>query len=204
MPANARGNGATMKSIFIDCNNQLAPVFAPRADARRPAIASIAMRFNPRPARGCLAGYDVCLDDNSYMRPRVMAQGRGIKNIVCWATGRHRAIFLESRRERDPQASRCTPSRATGHCGSPSTRGAAVIYSTAAVLIARWTGRCEGRVGTRLESRQINGKRRSPSRAQRGHPGEEVARIRPRRQAWSDRLNRSAAPRSACPLVGLD
>ena len=76
-----------MKSIFIDCNNQLAPVFA---RVQRPDDPPVAV--NPDPFQSAdlpqlLAGYDICLDDHSYMPTDVMARCRGLKHIVFLGTG---------------------------------------------------------------------------------------------------------------------
>jgi len=88
MPANGgEETGAAMKSIFIDCNNQLAPVFA---RVQRPDDPPVAV--NPDPFQSAdlpqlLAGYDICLDDHSYMPTDVMARCRGLKHIVFLGTG---------------------------------------------------------------------------------------------------------------------
>src|SRR5207247_11280318 len=91
MPANGgEETGAAMKSIFIDCNNQLAPVFA---RVQRPDDPPVAV--NPDPFQSAdlpqlLAGYDICLDDHSYMPTDVMARCRGLKHIVFLGTGASR------------------------------------------------------------------------------------------------------------------
>src|SRR5215831_2126334 len=82
-----RGNGAAMKSIFIDCNNQLAPVFARVQRPDDPPIAVNGDPFQSADLPRLLAGYDVCLDDHSYMPTEVMAQCRGLKHIVFLGTG---------------------------------------------------------------------------------------------------------------------
>ena len=76
-----------MKSIFIDCNNQLAPVFARVRRPDDPPIAVNSDAFQSADLPRLLAGYDVCLDDHSYMPTEVMAQCRGLKHIVFLGTG---------------------------------------------------------------------------------------------------------------------
>src|SRR5215469_11773671 len=76
-----------MKSIFIDCNNQLAPVFARVQRPDDPPIAVNSHPFQSADLPRLLAGYDVCLDDHSYMPTEVMAQCRGLKHIVFLGTG---------------------------------------------------------------------------------------------------------------------
>jgi D-3-phosphoglycerate dehydrogenase len=76
-----------MKSIFIDCNNQLAPVFARVQRPDDPPIATHRDPFQSADLPRLLAGYEVCLDDHSYMPTEAMAQCRGLKHIVFLGTG---------------------------------------------------------------------------------------------------------------------
>jgi D-3-phosphoglycerate dehydrogenase / 2-oxoglutarate reductase len=76
-----------MKSIFIDCNDQLAPVWDkvvrpgdPPIDVNREAFARDAL---PR----VLAGYEIALDDHSYMPTELVAQCPQLKHIVFLGTG---------------------------------------------------------------------------------------------------------------------
>ena len=56
-----------MKSLFIDCNRQLAPVFAHVHRADDPPIAVNGTPFTSADLPGLLAGYTICLDDHSYL-----------------------------------------------------------------------------------------------------------------------------------------
>jgi D-3-phosphoglycerate dehydrogenase / 2-oxoglutarate reductase len=76
-----------MKSIFIDCNDQLAPVWEkvvrpgdPPIDVNRKAFARDEL---PR----VLAGYEIALDDHSYMPTELVAQCPQLKHIVFLGTG---------------------------------------------------------------------------------------------------------------------
>jgi len=76
-----------MKSIFLDCNDQLAPVWArvirpddPPIDVNKAAFAHDEL---PR----LLAGYDIALDDHSYMPTELVAQCPQLKHIVFLGTG---------------------------------------------------------------------------------------------------------------------
>ena len=76
-----------MKSIFVDCNSQLAPVFA---RVRRPDDPPIAVNTDPFQSADLprlLAGYDICLDDHSYMPTEQLAHCRGLEHIVFLGTG---------------------------------------------------------------------------------------------------------------------
>jgi D-3-phosphoglycerate dehydrogenase / 2-oxoglutarate reductase len=76
-----------MKSIFIDCNDQLDAVFA---RVYRPDDPPIVVNTNPVEA-GALPhlvdGYDICLDDHSYMPTELVAQCASLKHIVFLGTG---------------------------------------------------------------------------------------------------------------------
>src|SRR5713226_794879 len=55
-----------MKAIFIDCNKQLAPVFARASRPDDPPITVHSDAFSSGDLPLLLAGYDICLDDHSY------------------------------------------------------------------------------------------------------------------------------------------
>ena len=76
-----------MKSIFVDCNDQLAPVFARVHRPDDPPIAVNTDPFQSADLPRLLAGYEVCLDDHSYMPTEIVAQCRGLKHIVFLGTG---------------------------------------------------------------------------------------------------------------------
>jgi D-3-phosphoglycerate dehydrogenase len=76
-----------MKTIFIDCNNQLAPVWQsvikpddPGIDVNREAFARDQL---PR----IIGGYDIAIDDHSYMPTPLIAQCPELKHIVFLGTG---------------------------------------------------------------------------------------------------------------------
>ncbi len=107
-----------MKSIFVDCNNQLAPVFARVLRPDDPPIAVNSEPFQSADLPRLLAGYDICLDDHSYMPTEIMAQCRGLKHIVFLGTGA--SSYMDVPRS-TASASRCIPSRAMATPRSPST-----------------------------------------------------------------------------------
>ena len=76
-----------MKTIFLDCNDQLAPVWArvirpddPPIDVNRAAFAREDL---PR----VIGGYDIAIDDHSYMPTPLVAQCPELKHIVFLGTG---------------------------------------------------------------------------------------------------------------------
>jgi D-3-phosphoglycerate dehydrogenase len=76
-----------MKSIFVDCNDELAPVFARVQRPGDPPIVVNSKPFQSADLPRLLAGYDVCLDDHSYMPTEIMAQCPGLRHIVFLGTG---------------------------------------------------------------------------------------------------------------------
>jgi D-3-phosphoglycerate dehydrogenase len=76
-----------MKTLFIDCNDQLAPVWDmvlhpgdPPIDVNRAAFAREQL---PR----LLDGYSIALDDHSYMPTELVTQCKALKHIVFLGTG---------------------------------------------------------------------------------------------------------------------
>ena len=76
-----------MKSIFLDCNDQLAPVWARVIQPDDPPIAVNETPFAREDLTRVLDGYDIALDDHSYMPTELVAQCRRLKHIVFLGTG---------------------------------------------------------------------------------------------------------------------
>jgi D-3-phosphoglycerate dehydrogenase / 2-oxoglutarate reductase len=76
-----------MKSIFIDCNNELEAVFARVHQPDDPAITVNTGRFDSRDLPRLIDGYDICLDDHSYMPTDLVAQCRTLRHVVFLGTG---------------------------------------------------------------------------------------------------------------------
>ena len=186
-----------MKSIFIDCNNQLAPVFARVRRPDDPPIAVNSDAFQSADLPRLLVGYDICLDDHSYMPTEVMAHCRGLKHIVFLGTG------------------------ASSYMDVPALNGLgikvhtikgygdiAVAEHTMALIfaccrdLARMDRAVRGGVWDPLESMQLNGK--TLGLIGLGGIGREVARIARGVGMEVIGWNRSARPEVGVPLVGLE
>ena len=76
-----------MKSIFIDCNDQLFPVWARVVRADDPPIDVNRKAFARDDLPRVLDGYDVALDDHSYMPTELVARCPQLKHIVFLGTG---------------------------------------------------------------------------------------------------------------------
>jgi len=76
-----------MKALFLDCNDQLGPIFS---RVRRPDDPPIAVNYEPYERQAIpqlLAGCAICLDDHSYLPTEVVAQCRDLRHVVFLGTG---------------------------------------------------------------------------------------------------------------------
>ena len=76
-----------MKSIFIDCNDQLFPIWERVVRTDDPAIDVNRKAFTRDDLPRVLDGYDVALDDHSYMPTELVARSPQLKHIVFLGTG---------------------------------------------------------------------------------------------------------------------
>jgi D-3-phosphoglycerate dehydrogenase len=71
-----------MKSLFIDCNEQLGAVWQQVLRADDPPIDVNRKPFERAELPRLLKGYDICIDDHSYMPTELVAQCDALKHIV--------------------------------------------------------------------------------------------------------------------------
>ena len=76
-----------MKTIFIDCNEQLAPVWARVLRADDPDIKVNRGAFARDDLPRVIRGYDIAIDDHSYMPTPLIAQCPELRHIVFLGTG---------------------------------------------------------------------------------------------------------------------
>jgi D-3-phosphoglycerate dehydrogenase len=76
-----------MKSLFIDCNDQLAPVWLEVVRAGDPLIDINREPYDRADLPRLLKGYEICLDDHSYLPTDVVAQCDSLKHVVFLGTG---------------------------------------------------------------------------------------------------------------------
>jgi D-3-phosphoglycerate dehydrogenase / 2-oxoglutarate reductase len=76
-----------MKTLFIDCNDQLAPVWQRVVRAGDPPIEVNRRPFERSDLPRLLDGYDICIDDHSYMPTELVGQCGALKHIVFLGTG---------------------------------------------------------------------------------------------------------------------
>src|SRR5262249_46888809 len=92
--ARAGGGGAAdcgavgqMKALFLDCNDQLAPVWQRVLRADDPPINVNRRNFERNELPAVLKGYDICIDDHSYMPTPLVDQCPALKHVVFLGTG---------------------------------------------------------------------------------------------------------------------
>ena len=76
-----------MKSIFIDCNDQLDQVWAKVIRTDDPKIDVNTAPFKREELPLVLAGYEIALDDHSYMPTELVERCKSLKHIVFLGTG---------------------------------------------------------------------------------------------------------------------
>jgi len=76
-----------MKTLFLDCNDQLAPVWERVLRADDPPIEVNRRAFAQGELPQLLAGYGICIDDHSYMPTELVARCDALKHIVFLGTG---------------------------------------------------------------------------------------------------------------------
>src|SRR5262249_37895318 len=79
--------GRIMKAIFLDCNDQLAPVWERVVRADDPPIDVNRKTFARDELPRIIGGYDIAIDDHSYMPTPLVAQCPELKHIVFLGTG---------------------------------------------------------------------------------------------------------------------
>jgi D-3-phosphoglycerate dehydrogenase len=108
-----------LKSLFIDCNDQLAPVWKRVVRAEDPPIDVNRAAFAPAELSRLLNGYDICIDDHSYLPTALVERCDRLKHIVFLGTGAGSYMNVVSWRS---AAFASTPSRATATPPLPCTR----------------------------------------------------------------------------------
>ena len=76
-----------MKSLFLDCNDQLAPVWQRVLRAGDPPIDVNRKPFERDRLPRLLEGYDICIDDHSYMPTELVDRCKALKHVVFLGTG---------------------------------------------------------------------------------------------------------------------
>ena len=184
-----------MKSIFLDCNDQLAPVWAcvirpddPKIDVNREAFARDDL---PRVIRG----YDIAIDDHSYMPTPLVAQCPELKHIVFLGTGPASYMNVEELANRG-----VTVHIIKGYGDTAVAEHSIALMVAAARDVARMDREIRGGIWTPHEGVQLLGKTLGVIGL--GGIGREVARIG--KGMGMEVIGWNRTRRAGVPLAELD
>ena len=186
-----------MKSIFLDCNDQLAPVWArvirpddPKIDINREPFAREQLPL-------LLAGYDIALDDHSYMPTELVARCRQLKHIVFLGTGAASYMNLDELKARG-----VTVHAIKGYGDTAVAEHTIALMGAAARDIARMDREVRAGTWTPQEGVQLLGKTLGVIGL--GGIGREVARIGNGIGMEVIAYNRTRRADAGVPLVDID
>jgi len=186
-----------MKSIFIDCNDQLAPVWQRVVRADDPPIfVNRTDRVGDELPR-VLDGYEIALDDHSYMPTALVAQCPSLKHIVFLGTGAASYMNVAELNERG-----VTVHTIKGYGDTAVAEHAIALMFAAARDIARMDREVRAGVWTPQEGVQLLGKTLGVIGL--GGIGAEVARIGKGLGMQVVACNRTPRPEAGVPLVPID
>jgi D-3-phosphoglycerate dehydrogenase / 2-oxoglutarate reductase len=186
-----------MKSIFVDCNNQLDDVFARVHRADDPPITVNTAPFQSADLPDLLRGYDVCMDDHSYMPTEIMAKCSGLKHIVFLGTGASSYMDVPALAELG-----ITVHTIKGYGDTAVAEHAVALMFACARGLARMDRATRTDTWEPLEGMQLKGK--TLGLIGLGGIGQEVARIARGIGMEVIAWNRSPRPEAGVRLVELD
>jgi len=186
-----------MKSIFIDCNDQLAPVWDKVIRPDDPAIkVNRTVRVGPELPQ-VIAGYDVALDDHSYMPTELVAQCPQLKHIVFLGTGAASYMNVAELKERG-----ITVHTIKGYGDTAVAEHTIALMFAAARNVGRMDRDIRGGAWTPQEGMQLHGK--TLGIVGLGGIGREIARMANGLGMKAIAYNRTALGDAPCPLVDID
>lgn len=186
-----------MKSLFIDCNDQLAPVWAKVFGADDPPIDVNRTPFGREDLPRVLAGYDVALDDHSYMPTDLVAQCPQLKHIVFLGTGAASYMDISELKTRG-----ITVHTIKGYGDTAVAEHTIALMFAAARDVARMDRDVRGGTWMPQEGLQLLGKTLGVIGL--GGIGSEVARIAAGVGMQVIAYNRTPKSDAFCPQVDID
>jgi len=184
-----------MKSIFLDCNDQLAPVWARVIRPDDPKIDVNMTPFAREELPLVLAGYDIALDDHSYMPTELVARCKQLKHVVFLGTGA--ASYMNVAELKDHGV---TVHTIKGYGDTAVAEHSIALLFACARDIARMDREVRGGIWTPQEGVQLLGKTLGVIGL--GGIGREVARIAKGMGMEVITYNRTRRP--DVPLVDID
>jgi len=184
-----------MKALFLDCNDQLAPVWAKVLRADDPPIDVNTTPFKREELPRLLDGYTVALDDHSYMPTELVAQCNALKHVVFLGTGAASYMNVEELTERG-----VTVHTIKGYGDTAVAEHTIALMFAAARDLARMDREVRAGTWTPQEGVQLFGKTLGVIGL--GGIGEEVARIG--KGLGMQVIGWNRTPKPGLPLVALD
>jgi D-3-phosphoglycerate dehydrogenase / 2-oxoglutarate reductase len=184
-----------MKSIFIDCNDQLAPVWDKVIRPDDPAIEINRKAFNRDELPRVLNGYEIALDDHSYMPTELVAQCPQLKHIVFLGTGAASYMNVDELKSRGVNVHTIK-----GYGDTAVAEHTIALMFAAARDVARMDREVRGGTWTPQEGVQLFGKTLGVIGL--GGIGNEVARMG--KGLGMDVIGWNRTRRAGVPLVDID
>jgi len=184
-----------MKSIFIDCNDQLAPVWDKVVRPDDPVIDVNRKAFAREDLPRILSGYAVALDDHSYMPTELVAQCPQLKHIVFLGTGAASYMNVDELKSRG-----VIVHTIKGYGDTAVAEHTVALMFAAARDIARMDREVRGGTWTPQEGVQLFGKTLGVIGL--GGIGSEVARMG--KGLGMDVIGWNRTRRAGVPLVDID
>jgi D-3-phosphoglycerate dehydrogenase len=186
-----------MKSIFIDCNDQLGAVWDKVIRPDDPVITvNRTVRVGPELPQ-VIAGYDVAIDDHSYMPTELVAQCPDLKHVVFLGTGAASYMNVAELNERG-----IAVHIIKGYGDTAVAEHTIALMFAAARDIARMDRDLRGGQWTPQEGVQLFGK--TLGIVGLGGIGAEVARMAKGLGMEVIAYNRTPRSDAPCPLVDID
>jgi D-3-phosphoglycerate dehydrogenase len=184
-----------MKSIFLDCNDQLAPVWAKVLRPDDPPIDVNTAPFARDELPRVLDGYAVALDDHSYMPTELVAQCPTLKHIVFLGTGAASYMNVDELKARG-----IAVHTIKGYGDTAVAEHTIALMFAAAREVARMDREVRSGVWTPQEGMQLHGKTLGVIGL--GGIGTEVARMG--RGVGMHSIGWNRTRRAGVPLMELD
>ncbi len=184
-----------MKSIFIDCNDQLAPVWDKVVRPGDPVIDVNRAAFAREELPRVLNGYEIALDDHSYMPTELVAQCPQLKHIVFLGTGAASYMNVDELKSRGVSVHTIK-----GYGDTAVAEHTIALMFAAARDVARMDREVRGGIWTPQEGVQLFGKTLGVIGL--GGIGSEVARMG--KGLGMDVIGWNRTRRAGVPLIDID
>jgi D-3-phosphoglycerate dehydrogenase / 2-oxoglutarate reductase len=186
-----------MKALFLDCNEQLGPIFASVGQPGDPTIAVNYEPFDRARVPQLLTGYQIVLDDHSYLPTETVRQCPDLRHVVFLGTGAASYMNVD-----ELKALGVTVHTIKGYGDTAVAEHSIALMWAAARDLARMDRDVRSGEWVTREGAQLLGK--TLGIVGLGGIGREVARIAVGMGMQVIAYNRSAIPDIPVPLVSID